>query len=59
VECKIGDDHKLYVPAYSTVPLAANQAELSAEATLADAITAFNALRAALVTAGLMAEGGT
>ena len=54
VEAKIGTDEKLYVPAYPTVPEAANQAD-SAAAELAGLVTDFNALLGKLKTAGLMA----
>ena len=56
VEAKIGEDNKLYVPTYPTVPeipVAANQADSTAT-DLAGLVTDFNALLAKLKTAGLM-----
>ena len=64
VEVKIGEDSKLYVPAYPTVATvsvaglvkkAANQADSTAEDT-ATLVTDFNALLAKLKAAGLMAD---
>ncbi|PRR80646.1 Head fiber protein [Clostridium liquoris] len=63
VEVKIGEDGKLYAPAYPTdatesvsglVKMAANQADSIAEDT-ATLVTDFNALLAKLKAAGLMA----
>lgn len=63
VEIKIGEDGKLYVPAYPTdateqaaglVKMAANQADSTAEDT-ATLVTDFNALLSKLKAAGLMA----
>ena len=51
VEGKIGEDHKLYVPAY---PMAANQAASTAT-DVEGLVTDFNALLTKLKTAGLMA----
>lgn len=62
VEVKIGEDGKLYVPAYPTdateqaaglVKMAANQADSTAEDT-ATLVTDFNALLSKLKAAGLM-----
>lgn len=55
---KIGEDNKLYVPTYPTVPeipVAEHQADSSAE-TLEDLVTDFNALLSKLRTAGIMTE---
>jgi hypothetical protein len=63
VEIKIGEDGKLYAPAYPTdateqaaglVKMAANQADSTAEDT-ATLVTDFNALLSKLKAAGLMA----
>mgnify|MGYP002510039429 CR=1 FL=1 len=63
VEIKIGEDGKLYAPAYPTdatesvsglIKMAANQADSIAEDT-ATLVTDFNALLAKLKAAGLMA----
>lgn len=57
VEAKIGADNKLYVPAYPVVPEIPVAANIPAsEATTVELLLAdFNALLAALKTAGLMA----
>ena len=64
LEAKIGEDHKLYVPAYTLpaaeaaalggVLLAANQAASTATE-LSGLVTEFNTLLAALKAAGIMA----
>jgi len=57
VEVKIGTDNKLYVPTYPVVPeipVAANM-PASEAATVESLLADFNALLAALKTAGLMA----
>lgn len=53
VEAKMGEDGKLYVPAYPTVPEAANQADSTATE-VAGLLADFNALLAKLKAAGLM-----
>ncbi len=58
VSVVIGDDDKLYVPKYPTVPTqlsSENQAESTAE-TVEDLVAEFNALLSKLKTSGLMAE---
>ena len=54
VEVKVGEDNKLFVPTYPTVPIVANQAASTA-VDVAALLTDFNALLTKMKAAGLMA----
>ena len=53
IPAKIGEDGKLYVPAYPEIPIAEHQEDSAAE-DLPSLLADFNALLSKLIAAGLM-----